>query len=436
MKRNELSPQIKASIDHLATTFTSYFPPEPTGPRTVGREAEYPVVTATGEAADIRRLWEPLLASGDFTAQHDGNDPTRLIVGLENDEASYSLEVGLGTVEVITGPCANLFELQAAHEAAMRRLLAAAAPLDYRVLGYGIQPLTPPTLDLLSPKQRYLVLNEVMEEAWLWFTITASDQVQIDICRPELVRMINFGNLIAPVIVALCANSPIWHRQASPFLSAREGHVGQAYAGRYRYGMNERPFADVTDFIETMSRETCLMLRENTYYFPYNRPFLTYLTEHGPDFPAYLIHEHYTWNSARARTHHATIELRPACQQPWSEHMAAAALGLGLIEAASAIEPYLEQLFGTEVWLTLRAYQQQVIAQGLAAPQPAPNFLQQLVSMAAAALRERGQGEEVFIKPIFDRLAIGTNPAQEARQIFEREGLTALLAYTTVPYSP
>jgi gamma-glutamylcysteine synthetase len=328
-----------------------------------------------------------------------------------------------------------LFDLQAAHEAAMRRLLAAAAQLDYRVLGYGIQPLTPPTLDLLSPKQRYLVLNEVMEGAWLWFTITASDQVQIDICRPELVRLMNFGNLIAPVIIALCANSPIWHGRASPFLSAREGHLGQAYAGRYRYGMNERPFADMADFIETMSRETCLMLRENTHYFPYNRPFLTYLAEYGSDFPAYLVHEHYTWNSARARTNHATIELRPACQQSWSEHMAAAALELGLIEAAPAIEPYLEQLFGAEVWPTLRAYQQQVIIHGLAALQPAPGFLQQLVTMAASALQKRGQGEEVFIKPIFDRLAKGANPAQEARQIFEREGLAGLLEHTAIPFS-
>jgi gamma-glutamylcysteine synthetase len=79
-------------------------------------------------------------------------------------------------VEVITGPCAGLFELQAAHEAAMQRLLQAAAGLDYRVLGYGIQPLTPPTLDLISPKQRYLLLNQVMAGAWLWFTVTASDR--------------------------------------------------------------------------------------------------------------------------------------------------------------------------------------------------------------------------------------------------------------------
>jgi gamma-glutamylcysteine synthetase len=433
VKRDELPAEIKASIDHLAAKFASHFPPTLTGPRTIGREAEYPVVTATGEAADVRRLWAPLEASGDFHVHYDSNDPGRLIVSLEGEAASYALEVGLGTVEVITGPCADLFELQVAHEAAVRRLVEAAGPLGYRVLGYGIQPLTPPKFELLSPKQRYQVLYEVMGEAWLWFTVTASDQVQIDISQAELVRMINFGNLMAPIIVALCANSPIWQGQSSTFLSAREGQVGQAYAARYRYGMIEHPFADVADFIETLSRDTCLMLREDSHYFPYNRPFLTYLAEHGPDFPAYLIHEHYTWNSARARTNHATIELRPACQQPWAEHMAVAALGLGLIEAAEAIEAYLAQQFGAEVWSILHAYQARVIAQGLAAPQPAPGLLRQVLTLATEALEQRGRGEEVFMEPLFGRLARGTNPAQEALETFNQGGLKQLLAWATVP---
>lgn len=423
---------LKQTIDTLAAEFVSHFPPTLDSPRTIGREAEYPVVTASGEAADIRRLWGPLQARGDFRVQHDSNDPTRLIVSLEDDEVSYALEVGLGTIEVITGPCADLFELQAAHEAAMRRLVEAARELDYRVLGYGIQPLTPPTPELLTPKQRYLLLDEVMEGAWRWFTLTASDQVQIDISRAELVQLLNFGNLMAPVIIALCANSPVWGGQVSQYASAREGHIGQSYAGKYRYGMLERPYADVADFIGTLAEETCLILRHNNTYYPYNRPFSTYLADHGPDFAAYLTHEHYTWNSARARTNHATLELRPACQQPWPEHMAAAALGLGLIEAAVAIEAYLDDLFGPNTWSTLRAYQQQVIQHGLAAPQPAPDMLQHILTLAATALQQRGRGEERLIEPLFDRLARGLNPAQEALHLFQQHGLAGLLAHLTV----
>ena len=87
--------------------------------------------------------------------------------------------------------------------------MRAAAPLGWRVLGYGVQPLSPPTRALLSPKQRYSTLADIMGADWIWYTVTASDQAHVDVSRDEAVSALNFGNLMAPVIVALCANSPV-----------------------------------------------------------------------------------------------------------------------------------------------------------------------------------------------------------------------------------
>jgi gamma-glutamylcysteine synthetase len=56
------------------------------------------------------------------------------------------------------------------------------------------------------------------------------------------------------------------------------------------------------------------------------------------DWPGFLAHEHYVWHSTRPRTKQGTVELRAACQQPWSEHMAATALQLGLVEAMTEIQ--------------------------------------------------------------------------------------------------
>ncbi len=425
---NTSDTHLTAIIEELATAFAAHFPETLEGPRTIGREAEYPVVTATGEAADVRRLWEPMLAVNNLQPKYDTPKGSQLLVGLEGTDAQYVLEVGLGTVEVTTGPCADLFALQAAHEAAMQRLVEAAAPLGYRVLGYGIQPVSPPALALMAPKQRYQAIYQAMGADWLWFTITASDQVQIDICRPELVRMINFGNLIAPIVIALCANSPVYGGALSPFCSAREGLMGQIYAAEARHGMIPRPFEDLTDFIATMARETCLVLRrEDARYVPYGRPFVDYLAEHGADFPAFLIHEHYIWNSARARVAHATLEIRPACQQPWGEHMAAAALALGLVEALDAIEAYLKDRFGDRVWSVLRAYHREAVRHGLEAPPPAPEFLRTVLTLAAEGLERRGKGEKVFLDPLFERLARGANPAQEVQRVFRQEGVQGLL---------
>lgn len=66
------------AIRSLADQFAAGFPLARPGVRTIGREAEYPVVTARGEAADVRRLWEVLMADGDLVAIYEQGRPGRL----------------------------------------------------------------------------------------------------------------------------------------------------------------------------------------------------------------------------------------------------------------------------------------------------------------------------------------------------------------------
>ena len=66
-------------------------------------------------------------------------------------------------------------------------------------------------------------------------------------------------------------------------------------------------------------------------------PHLTGVYWYGFDWESFTVHDHYIWNSARPRTEQRTVEMRPACQQPWEEHMVVAALSLGLVEASQEI---------------------------------------------------------------------------------------------------
>jgi gamma-glutamylcysteine synthetase len=418
-------------IAALAAEFVARFPEQTTRPRVVGREAEFPLVDAQGRAADVRRLWPRLLAPGDLTPKYDSGH-SNLIVGLEGEEYSYALEVGLGTVEINTRPCADLNEVEAIMLRATARLVRSAAAAGWQVLGYGIQPVTPATLPLMSPKQRYQSLYRAMGAEWLWYAVTASDQVQIDIARGEAVHMLNFGNLMAPVIIALCANSPVYGGELSPYCSGREGRMAAIHAGEHRHGMPARPYASIADYIATISQSTYLIQRTQGEVVPSSQPFTDYLAEHGPDFAAFLFHEHYIWNSARLRVAYGTLEIRPACQQPWREQMTAAALGLGLVEASRAIDGYIRATLGEGYWDTLRTYHRQAILRGLAAPQPAPGFLARIVGMAEEGLRRRGRGEERFLAPLYLRLERSENPAQRARRIFRTDGLNGLLAHAAI----
>jgi gamma-glutamyl:cysteine ligase YbdK (ATP-grasp superfamily) len=425
----ELDAVLDPIYQRLATRFASSFPQELSGARTVGREAEFPIVGQRGEAVDVRRLWNVLLEADDLAPEYGvgagGHAP--FIVGLAGVDYSFALEVGLGTIEISTRPCRTLVEIETVIQVAVARLVRAASRFGWRVLGYGTQPVSPPTIGLMSPKQRYLSLYRAMGSPWLWYTVTASDQLQFSIRRDEMLHMLNYGNLVAPVIIALCANSPIYGGKDSLFCSAREGVMAEIRAGEHRHGMPPAPYTSLYDFVCTLAKPTYLIVREGGEIVPSSRPFYAYLAENGPDFQAFLFHEHYIWNSARLRAAYGTLEVRPACQQPWPETMASAALILGLAEASYSILPYIEGTLGEDYWQRMRTYHQQAIRYGLRAPQPAPHFLEHIVAQAAAGLHARGFGEERLLAPIQSRLERHLNPAQRARAIFRSDGMAAMV---------
>lgn len=423
------------AIDELAAQFVASFPSKRTGERTVGREAEFPVVDEAGGAADVRKLLEQLRMAHqtqeNIHATYDTHVPN-LIVGLDCGDYNYALEVGVGTIEINTRPCQTLLEIEAFMATAVRALVHSTARHTWRVLGYGIQPVSPPSLRIMAPKQRYQSLYRAMGTSWLWYTVTASDQCHVAVDQSELVQMLNVGNMLAPVLIALCGNSPIYGGKRTPFCSAREGRMAEIHATEHRHGMPARPYTSIGDYVQTVSESTYLIVKDDGEIIPSRQPFTDYLRKHGPDFDAFLYHEHYVWNSARLRANYGTIEIRPACQQPWSEQMAAAALTVGLIEAAATIDAYVQAELGRAYWSVMQTYHQQAIRAGIVAPQPIPDFLQTVVEMAEAALKRRGFGEETLLAPIFNRLFRRQNPAQRARQVYELDGMSGLLNYTTI----
>ena len=421
-----------SDLQSLTDQFTAAFPAALAGPRTIGREAEHPLVDETGAFVDVAELLPQLAAPGDLTPKYDAAYP-ELLVGLSGPEFSYALEVGRGTIEINTRPCADLFQVEQSYQAALTRLMQAAGGRDWRVLGYGIQPLSIPEPSILTPKQRYQALVERMGDEWYWYGVTASDQTQIDIARPELLTQLNSGLLMAPVIIALCANSPVVGGRLIGYASAREGHMCSTTPFDQRHGMPITAYRDIEDFIARLSHLDSLLRREGSFLLPDWGRFDEKLAAGQADFDTFLLHDHYIWHSARLRTAYATIELRPACQQPADESMAACALCLGLTEAAEAIHAFVTERLGANYWLRMRAWHRRVIISGLAAPDPLQGFLDEILRLAEEAVRARGLGEERLFAPLWRRLEARENPAQVARRVFEKDGMAGLLAHTRIP---
>ena len=80
----------------------------------------------------------------------------------------------------------------------------------------------------------------------------------------------------------------------------------------------------------------------------------------------------------------------------------------------------------------MKQYHEQVIRAGLAAPEPAPGFLAEVLALAEAALARRGYGEERMLTSLWKRLERRGNPGQRVRRVFKAEGVEGLIEVSDV----
>jgi len=406
----------------------------------VGREAEYPVVGPDGHAFDISLLWADLERGGARAAPLEMvRAPDGMITSLKGSRYTFASEVGLGTIEVITGPRHDLMQLKEDHEAAVERLLRACEAHGAVVLGLGTQPLTSPSAALMTPKPRYQMLLDRIGPDWLSFCVTASDQVHVDVAEPEVVAMTNLGNILAPVFIALCGNSPIVAGEDTGVCSWREAAMGAIEAAGGRHGMPHAPIASIHEHVERIVALEHLLHKEGDVPHPVSGRFSDFLQgidcQSDAAFAAFLVQDHYVWHSARPRYRQGTVELRAPCQQPWAAHMSAAALGLGVIAGGAEIGRYIGDVLGNDAWQKMRAWHAEVIQHGLSAQPPVPGLVEGVLERAQAALRGRGRREEMLLEPLFRVVATGQNPAQRARSAFAEGGMAGLIQYSRLPAS-
>lgn len=409
----------------LAQSFLRRFPRRDRAGRSLGREAEFPIVHPDGSAADISALWRRLSArpGGRFDYE-EGR-----AVALSFPDVIYAAEVGRGTMEVIVGPVGTLAELDGAMERGVEPLVAACEAEGLRVLGYGVQPVTPPSASWMTPKPRYRVLHEVIGDDWLSFAVTAADQVHVDITADEIVPVTNLLNLLAPVVVALCANSPVVGGRASGVSAWRCAAMGRIGQDVGRHGMPEGPVQDLAGWIGRTLPMPYLMDRRDGAPVAAGERFDTWLARAALDdeqaWDKWLLHEHYIWNAARPRAAHGTVEVRGACQQPWAEHGAVGALSAGLVEGHLEIADWVSACLGPEAWPAMRRWHDSAVIQGAAAPEPVSGLVDGILDRAEAALERRG--ERGALDPLRRRWQTRRSPAHRAVELWENGGARALV---------
>ena len=160
-----------------------------------------------------RFAWEP--------EEQDGN-----IIALTRDKAQITLEPG-GQIELSGEPCESIHCTYAEFTQHIRELLEVTDPLGIIFLGLGMQPVS--RLDEIEwvPKPRYRIMAPYMLKVGRlgqrMMKQTATVQANIDYSdEKDAMAKFRTGMGLAPILIAMFANSPICEGQLTGYRSFRE----------------------------------------------------------------------------------------------------------------------------------------------------------------------------------------------------------------------
>ena len=432
----------------------------------IGIEAELPVVTLQGEVPEfaiIQGLFIYLETKG-FRVHKDRFSGFMVEASQLNTQSSQyftycsdtiTTDVGYGVLEVVLAPQQNLHDLQHYFTKIIQLLYGYFSQHHCLILGFGIQPVTPPSAKLLMPKERYLFFSNFSQnniiakangnDAHL-LTITASNQCHIDINQDQAITAINVLNALSGLQILLHANSSIWRGKVDKGCKAnREFFWEQCYPDRTNQMGIPPKFATIEEYFRYLlefkpmlvkrAQQLLQVLNKATFHdFMQNKIPATAQTLEGNKVTVQpcLTDIHYLntfcYFNARLVPQYGTIESRMCCQQPPGETFAPAALTLGILENLNNAQKLMNKL----PWSTWKMVREQAghktfdtqINNRSILP-----MLKEMVDIAAEGLQQRNLGEECFLEPLYKRIARQKSPADVAIEIFEKQGLDSFLAH-------
>ena len=424
--------------------------------RRIGAELKFPLVNPDGSAValeTVQALWRYLVASGWQVIEDPltGQIAGAKVAGPYNDTIA-ACETGFCKTEFSLAHVANLFELTESIDALRAQLTPFTQEHNVRFLGYGIQPLTPPSQELLFKKARSCFWEQALpsnqhippadgDDVHL-FTINAGSHVHVSIGPDNAARAVNVLNGFAGPQIALTAHSPIWQgRRDERYLCVNEKLWDWWEVAKGRVGVPARPFKDLEDYVRTIenlapiyvkrSGQPVLLPEFEAFGDYYSADSATGRSLEGEAVPLVpkpddiRVHNSCYWYTARI-SQYFTVENRVFDQQPPDQLESAAALTLGLVTAASAAWEELARYS----WASLRHAREVACRDGLDGATDEftlADLAGRMLQVADYGLSQRRLGEEKYLEPLRENLRQRSCPATRAKAIFDNSGIDGIV---------
>ena len=439
-------------VERYTRIFFEHFSDAPTTWRHVGRISEYPLVRKNGRAADLAELWPSLKYLG--FSEH--REPNGMLSGLIGDSFSFHCGIGRATVEIRCPVQLDLHALHAVHQEALETLVSCAQKRRLHILGYGMQPINPPTKNLLNHIFHLHSLHSAVGDAWISSSVRALERVQVSTSRSEFIDSMNLGHLLEPVFIALFGNTPI-HNGVDGYRCSQAQILQDDWdLESGRSSMIHSPYKSKKEYIEQLIERKFLLKRDAEGWLEACTGICwSELRETQNVEQLFFDHIACDWGPVIPLVEHGHLEWRAACQQPLDAQMAPSALVLGLMERSAEMYHFIDSFFPEppepfrfglrmaeliqlqmekvkDPWPSFVAWRKHCLDYGLAKEELFTGLIEGALQIAQDGLEARGMGEEQYLKPLWQRLEQRLNPAQQLRRVFARKGIEGLLGFCSL----
>ena len=415
---------MSTKFDAFCNAYMSRFKYDGKTARQIGIEKEMLVTNQDGFMADITKLVWPHLKTAGLEVEMDENLKD-VINGFFIKKHLITTDFGKGTFELVIAPQKSI----AAAEENIIKLLNVLYPIvkeeNLRIVSLGYQPRTKEGFEGVVKKQRYDLLLNSFKKKILPSALTASDQVHVDVTINEFVPALNTLTGLAGFMMVLFSNSPVRYGRQTGSHVLRE--FFRHYLGKTRTGIPPQPYKSIEDYLARVWEMKCFMTKRGNRFYAPMKKFKDYVRR-LPDqkvFDAFCVHEGTIYNCARPRFF-GTIEVRPACLQPWEDMVTVPAFVLGLTENLSESEAFIKDF----KWNTLRDMRDQAALKGFNVKihgKSVSLFIKDLLDISAKGLSMRKKDEELYLKPLYNRVEEEKAPADRAIEWLNEGGISFLL---------
>lgn len=396
----------------------------------IGVELEYPIVNRTGGAASISLCMDLMAHLADqpgfrCVKLDDEGHP----IELERENGDIILfEVTYNTLEFAFARAVTIAEVETRLMAYLELIQAFLAPHQHAIEGLGINPnwrvndhrpvatgRYQMLMDYLKLSRNYPTMHPYLDYAGF----ICGNQVQFDISRDTVIRVLNAFNKIEAVKAYLFANSAF---DDLPELAiSRDYFWEQSMHGMLaeNVGIYPRDFQSEEDYLSYQEETAMFYVERGGDYFYFEPVPIREFLDRGqieaydkqgntvfliPELADLKTHRSYHYQELTGR---GTVEFRSICTQPLDRTFAPIAFHLGLLVNLEAFEDLLENTTFYQVCgQDYRHLRQQFSKKDL--PEQEEKAVRELatslLACASAGLKERGYDEEVYLEPLKIRL--------------------------------